>query len=86
MEHEQDKSNEAQSGQLRQADVSGSAFLRPDSAGGALDSLIVGKTIEVPSAMTMQLLRLWSEINRGRLSLSVEVNGRNRGWTVLKVL
>jgi len=57
-----------------------------DSAGGARDALLVGKTIEVPNSQTMKLLRLWSEATAGKFTLSVTVDAVNRGWTVLRRL
>jgi hypothetical protein len=81
-------SDRVEAGQLRQAVVVPSAsILRPDSAGGARDALLGGKTIEVPNSQTMKLLRLWSEtFAAGKVKVTVDVNEVNRGWTVIRRL
>jgi hypothetical protein len=62
------------------------SFLRPDSAGGARDALLEGKTIEVPNAEVMTLLRFWVASGQRQSRLSVDVDQANRGWTVLRRL
>lgn len=83
MEQKQDKSNEAQAGQLRQADVSGSATLRPDTWQEAKKALLAGVKIEVMNEPVMTLLRAWDACGHRKSMLTVEFNAITPGWAVI---
>lgn len=83
MEHEQDKSKEAQAGQLRQADVSGSAFFRPDTWQVAKKALLEGVAIEVMNEPVMTLLRAWDACGHRQSMLTVDFNASSPGWAVI---
>ena len=80
MEQKQDKSNEAQTGQLRQARVSGSAIYRPADTVDLCEALASGIECEVPNRY---IVKAFGAMDYHHLKGTIEEGRETDGWTVI---
>jgi|JI6StandDraft_1071083.scaffolds.fasta_scaffold1398591_1 hypothetical protein len=73
-------SNRVEAGQLRQAVVSGSAFLRPSDSAELCDALENGETCEVPNRY---MIKVFGAMAFRNLSAEIEQDRETKGWTVV---